>query len=123
MAFIVDEDSGDIILIQGDSGYITIEEINTDKNYKVYFSIYDKKRKIIGEEIMCQSNFESCIEIEIPKTLTDLLTVPKKQDSEEYYYGIKLCDEFGFEDTALINDCSIDDLNIITVYPKRTEGL
>lgn len=123
MSFIVDEIDGSITLIQGDSGLLAVEKINTDKNYKVYFAIQDKKRKPVGRELIREANKESCVEFEIPSSLTDLLVVPKKQESEEYYYGIKLCDEFGFEDTALINNSEIGDLNIITVYPKKAEGL
>ena len=38
MAFVIDKD-GDISLIQGDSGKITVNGISTDKNYTVYFGM------------------------------------------------------------------------------------
>ncbi len=58
MAFIVDE-NGDISLVQGDSGTLSVEGLNTDKNYTVYFAIQDKNRKPVGNEIYLCSNFNS----------------------------------------------------------------
>lgn len=123
MAFVYDDD-GNITLYQGDSGSIPFEDIPTDKNYKVYFSIYDTDRNIIGDEIYLMSNNQSNITIEIPASLTDLLTVGEYDDYTEYYYGLKICDiDTGWEDTLLIGNSDIGDLNTITVYPKKTEGL
>ena len=52
MAFVVDENTGDITLVQGDSGEIVIEGLPTDGNYSVYFAFYNENRKTIGEEVM-----------------------------------------------------------------------
>lgn len=123
MAFSYDE-RGDIELIQGDSGEIPFEDLPTDKNYKVYFSIYDSNRDIIGSEISFYSNYEPVVRVSIPAILTDLLEVSRYSDYQEYYYGVKICDEAtNWEDTLLIGDKDIGEPNIITVYPKRTEGL
>lgn len=123
MAFVYDDD-GNITLYQGDSGAIPFEDIPTDKNYKIFFSIYNADRTIVGDEVSLFSNYQSQITIEIPASLTDLLTVGEYDESTEYYYGIKICDtETGWEDTLLIGNSDIGDLNTITVYPKKTEGL
>ena len=39
--FIVDEETGDIITRQGDSGTLVLNNIDTSRNWKVYFSVYD----------------------------------------------------------------------------------
>ena len=47
----------------------------------------------------------------------------KGEDSATYYFGIKIC--YGIndiEDTLVIGDKTIEDLNTITVLPKITEG-
>lgn len=123
MAFSYDED-GNITMYQGDSGSIPFEDIPTDKNYKVFFSIYDGERNPVGDEIYLYSNNLPVITIEIPASLTDLLTVGEYDDYTDYYYGLKICDTItGSEDTLLIGNSDIGDLNTLTVYPKKTEGL
>lgn len=123
MAFVV-EDNGDIKLIQGDSGVFVVNGLSVDNNYKVYFSFYDSKRRVVGEELMVFSNKEPCVSFEIPASLTDKLIVSKNDDSTEYYYGIKAClDERGFEDTLLVEGSEIGDLNTVIVYPKKVEGI
>lgn len=124
MAFIVDTETGDITLVQGDSGDLFVEGLNTDKYYTVYFAIYNSRRKILGTEVSIEANKSDNVILSIPATLTDLLTVPQGMDTAEYYYGIKVCNEDeGFEDTVTIGNKDIGDLNVITVYPKKVEGL
>ena len=55
MTFSVD-DAGNISLIQGDSGTIVVEGLNTDKNYTIYFGIKDKNREPVGDELFVTSN-------------------------------------------------------------------
>ena len=122
MAFVVDEDTGDITLVQGDSGEIVIDGLPADCNYSVYFAFYNENRKTIGEEVR-QSYSASVVSMFIPSSLTDLLTVNKDDDYTEYYYGIKICNEnTGYEDTMCINDGDIGSLNTVRVYPKKVEG-
>lgn len=123
MPFIVDNE-GNITLVQGDSGEITFDNIPTDRNYLVCFAIQNNKRQFIGEQIPVFSNGEKTVVINIPSSLTDLLVVKSGQETAEYYYGVKICDEnTGLEDTMILGDKDIGSLNIITVYPKKVEGL
>lgn len=123
MAFSVDE-NGNITLIQGDSGTLIINGINTDKNYTVYFAIQDANRNPVGGEITVNSNKSPSVVFELSGTLTDLLTVKKNEQAAIYYYGVKACDaENLFEDTLIIGNGFIGDRNTITVYPKKVEGL
>lgn len=123
MAFEVDI-NGNIALIQGDSGELCISGLPTDKNYTVFFAIQDESRKPIGDEISVNTNGKSSVIFALNGGLTDLLTVKKGDDTAEYYYGVKLCDEDGeLEDTLLLGDSVMGDVNTITVYPKKVEGV
>lgn len=122
MAFVVD-DSGNITLIQGDSGQLTINGLQTDKNYTVYFGIRDTKRNPIGTELSVESNYNQSVIFDLIPELTDLLTVKRSEEYATYYYGVKVCDEdSNFEDTLIIGNSDIGDFNTITVYPKKVEG-
>lgn len=123
MAFYVNE-NGDITLVQGDSGNLVIEGISTDANYVIYFAIQDSKRKPVGSELSVNSNMQDTAVIAITASYTDMLTVEKNKPFETYYYGLKICNSTsGLEDTLVVNDGDIGDLNTITVYPKKVEGL
>ena len=122
MAFSVDE-YGNITLVQGDSGELKVSGLETDKNYTVYLGIQDSKRRPIGNEIAIEANQQPEVTFVLTPSLTNLLTVKKNNDTEDYYYGIKICySDDDFEDTLLIGNSDFGDLNTITVYPKKVEG-
>lgn len=123
MAFTVD-DNGNITLVQGDSGELMVNGLPTDRNYKLFFAIQDENRKPIGSEIELDTNKQSALLISIIGSLTDLLTVKLGDETATYYYGIKLCYQDDFlEDTLLIGGSKMGNLNTITVYPKKVEGI
>lgn len=123
MAFFIDNE-GNITLVQGDDGTVTFDGIPTDRNYTVFFAIQDDKRRPIGDEVYVMSNNMSSVDISVPSSLTDLLTVKAGQETAEYYYGVKICDEdTGLEDTMILGNNEIGDLNTITVYPRKVKGL
>lgn len=119
--FIVDE-NGDITLRQGDDGKLGLDGLPDDKEYVAYLAIQDKKRRKVGSEISVNVS-SSHIDFVFTPALTDLLTVPAKQDTEEYYYYVKICYQAdGIEDTLILGNKGIEDMNVITVYPKGVEG-
>ena len=123
MAFSVDEETGNITMIQGDYGEIKVTGLEEDKNYIVCLAIQDSKRNQIGSEIQLQSNYQPEVVFALTPSLTDLLTVKKNNEFETYTYGVKLCyPSENFEDTLFIGNTTFGDLNTITVYPKRVEG-
>ncbi len=123
MAFKIDND-GNMSMIQGDSGLITIRGLNPNKNFSVYFCIKDKNRKTIGNELVVNSNNQSYVVFRLTGNFTDLLTVKKSEPFAIYYYGIKICDEENQrEDTLTIGTSEFGSLNTITVYPKKAEGI
>lgn len=122
MAFFIDN-NGNITLVQGDSGEISLNGIPTDRNYIVYFAIQNENRETVGSEIFVNSNKSASVVIALPAALTDLLEVGRGEEYTEYYYGVKICfPSDGLEDTLLLGNSKIGDLNTITVYPKKVEG-
>ena len=122
MAFKIDK-NGNISMIQGDSGLITIRGLNPNKNFTVYFAIQDKNRKPVGSELSVESNNESYVMFQLTGDYTDLLTVRKDESCAVYYYGLKICDsETQREDTLTVGSEEIGGVNTITVYPKKVEG-
>ena len=122
MAFIV-SNNGDITLVQGDSGELTVSNIPADRNYKIYFAIQDENRLPVGNEIMVESNNSDAVVIFITGGLTDLLTVLPDEETATYYYGIKLCyTEDLLEDTLLLGSSELGHKNTITVYPRKVKG-
>lgn len=123
MAFKIDKD-GNISMIQGDSGIITIRGLNPNKTFTVYFAIQNKNRKPIGNELSVSSNYNSSVVLHLTAEYTDLLTVKKDEPCAIYYYGLKICDEnTQREDTLIVGSNEIGGLNTITVYPKKVEGI
>ena len=123
MAFKIDK-NGDITLIQGDSGTITVNGIKTDKSYTVHFGIQDRKRRPVGNEIVVNSNGMSTVVFELTGNFTDLLKVDKNKCFETYFYGIKVCDSnTNFENTLLFGSKEIGSLNTIIVFPKKVVGI
>lgn len=123
MAFKVDE-NGNITLIQGDSGELVIQGLNTDQNYTVYLAVQDKTRKPVGNELQVQTNCRDTVTFMLTGEFTDLLAVDRNESFSVYYYGIKVCSSSTFlEDTLIFENSEIGDLNTITVYPKKVEGI
>lgn len=123
MAFKIDKD-GNISMIQGDSGLITIRGLNPNKNFTVYFAIQDKNRKPVGNELYVNSNNNSYVVFHLTADYTDLLSVKKDEPFAIYYYGLKVCDtDAETEDTLVVASNDISNLNTITVYPKKVEGM
>lgn len=123
MAFRVDE-NGNITLIQGDSGELLIEGLNSDQDYTVYMAVQDRNRRPVGTELQVQTNGRTSVVFVLTGDYTDLFKVEKNEKFSVYYYGIKVCSESTrFEDTLIFENGDIGDLNTITVYPKKVEGI
>lgn len=122
MAFQIDK-NGNISMIQGDSGLITIRGLNPNKSYTVYFAVRDKNRNQIGDELSVSNNSNSYVVFKLTGDYTDLFKVKKDEPYAIYYYGLKICDENAQrEDTLIIASDEMGSLNTITVYPKKVEG-
>ena len=121
MALYIDE-NGTITVIQGDSGELVVSGLDKKKNYDVYFSIQNKKRKFMVPELNVKSNFSDMVTFVLTSDYTDLLTVPINKDYEIYYYGFKICDD-NLEDTLVVANSDYGSLNEMLVYPKKVEGV
>ena len=119
---IIDND-GTITLYQGDSGELVISGLDSKKNYNVYFAIQDDNRKLIGEELQVEVSNSDTVTFILTPEYTDLLVVPPNRPYKIYYYGIKICESnTAFEDTLLIADTAMGDVNRIIVYPRKVRG-
>jgi hypothetical protein len=116
--------NGNIVMYQGDSIEIVINGIPTDQNYKVYFAVQDADRNPIGSVYPVDSLGEGSVSIKLTGGYTNLFTVDPDAKSQNYYYGIKICSELdNTEDTMLIGNTKIGDKNVITVFPRKVEGM
>ena len=121
MALDVDN-NGNITLYQGDSGKITFNGLGQEGVEKtVYFAIQDENRNPIGDELVVTTTSDS-VSFVLTPSFTDLLTVPNGEDYATYYYGVKVCNSEGEENTVIIGGSGYDSKNTITVYPKKVEG-
>lgn len=123
--FKLDKNTGDITCFQGDSGELFIYDAPDDG--VISFAVYDSNRNIKFEVFTPTNNTTESnkTRIFISPDNTDKLTVNKRNEYTEYYYGIKLTKMNGderLEKTYLVGTSTIDDLNTIYVYPKRNEG-
>lgn len=123
MGFKIDK-NGNISMIQGDSGLVTIRGLNPEKNFSVYFAIRDKNRQIVGDELTVSSNYSSSVVFTLTGDYTNQLTVKRNEPYTVYYYGIKICDsDTQRENTLVIGSGGIEGQNTITVYPLKVEGM
>lgn len=125
--FNVDEKTGTIICRQGDTGVYILEGLPTLEGMydeEVFFSFYNNKRVIIGE--LSATPIDGQVTFFIPASITDNLTVSSGMSTATYYYGAKLCYRDGdgneYEDTLIIGDKMLDEVNKVVVYPKIVEG-
>jgi hypothetical protein len=117
-------DNGDLTITQGDSFELVLNGIPTDQNYKIYFAIQNKERQPIGQEIMIESNLAESVVIKVVGNYTDLLTVEEDAKYETYYYGVKKCSDVdNTEDTLLLGNKKIGELNTIKVFPRKVKGI
>lgn len=118
------QDNGDLTIYQGDSFELVLNGIPTDQNYKIYFAIQNKEREPIGQEIMVESNFASSVVIKVVGNYTDLLVVDEDTKNGTYYYGVKKCSEVdNTEDTLLLGNKQLGELNTIKVFPRKVKGI
>ena len=86
------DEKGTMRIRKGDSGSLKIKGIPTDKNYKVYFAVYDPVTgEIVIPEIIVESKKSSEVTVVLSVDFTNSLEGTEK--GRRYSYGIKLCDE------------------------------
>lgn len=123
--FFYDDETGDITLTQGDSGEYFVSGLPTDQSdYVLYFNVQDEKRRNIGQEVSLAVNGASEATIKLTGDYTDGLRVKANEEFTTYNFGIKICSETAdTEETLILGNKEYDDLNVMTVYPKKVEGV
>ena len=119
---LIDKD-GTISIYQGDSGEITVNGLDENSDYTVYFGIQDEKRNTVGEELQISVSDSSIATFVLTPQFTENLVVPPNKPYKIYYYGIKVCvNNSSIEDTLFVANGSYGDLNKIIVYPRKVKG-
>lgn len=119
---IVDDLTGDMVIGYGDNGEYTVTNIPTDKDYTALFIVYDSNRKTM---FTIPKNTEMKDSVTFVFTPNDIekLTVPKGEDTADYFFDIKL--KFGInyiEDTLILGNKNMYAKNKLTVIAKGSEG-
>ena len=123
MGYVV-QTNGDLEITQGDSFELVLDGIPTDQNYQIFFAIQDEQRNPIGQEIMVESGMQASVVIKVVGNYTDLLVVEEDKKSSNYYYGVKMCSEVdNTEDTLLLGNKKMGELNTIKVFPRKVKGI
>lgn len=113
-------DDGTISIFQGDSGSITIDGLNPDLNYYVYFAVRDEDGELIGNELNVTSNNNESVTFLLSPSYTNQFEVPQGETYQVYYYGVKLTPAGGVEEDTVIPEMG-GQLPFI-VYRKVVEG-
>ena len=115
--------NGDIKCRLGDSGSIHFTGIPKDDDYKVSLAVVNPVDGKILNEISVQSDEENHVDIPISVSFTTSLGVGR------FFYGVKLTDSEGAEQTVLPKaiegedgNISIDNPPIFIVKPLLVEG-
>ena len=90
MAFKVDE-NGNITMVQGDTGRLVVNGLNTDKNYTIYFAIQDEKRRPVGNEVYIYADYHGTINDSLsisPAWLGRKIEIIEKNDQCNIYEDV-----------------------------------
>lgn len=118
----IDKD-GTMYLYQGDSGEVVVTGLDDSLSWTTYFAIQDAERNPIGEELQVSAINTDTVSFILTSEFTNLLTVPKNQPYQIYFYGIKVCEAGGVnEDTLFVDGSTYGDLNLIVVFPEKVKG-
>lgn len=116
--FIMDDETGEQKVRQGDSYDFKVEGITAD--WDVFYSVYRLDTREIMLEVQSVKEEDTDI-INVPASECDKLVVEDGKKSATYGWNIKRCKD-GKEDTVIVVGKSVDDINKIIVLPKTTEG-
>lgn len=103
---------GNIKCRLGDSGHITVSGIPKDDDYKVSFAVFNPADRMILNEVSVQSDEENMVDIPISTEFTTSLGVGN------FFYGIKLTDSDGEEQTVCPGAEEDDEGNIVMSNPN-----
>ena len=104
--------NGDVKCRLGDSGYITVDGLPTDDDYKVSLGVFNPADKMILNEVSVQSDNEESVDIPLSVAFTTSLGVGR------FFYGIKLTDSEGEEQTVCPGAEEDEDGNVAMPHPN-----
>lgn len=104
--------NGDIKCRLGDSGKVTVSGLPTDDDYKVSLAVFNPADRMILNEVSVQSDEEDTVDIPLDVAFTTSLGVGR------FFYGIKLTDSDGEEQTVCPSAQEDSDGNIAIPTPN-----
>ena len=104
--------NGDIKCRLGDSGKVTVSGLPTDDDYKVSLAVFNPADRMILNETSVQSDNAGSVTIPLSVEFTTSLGVGR------FFYGIKLTDSDGEEQTVLPKATEDEEGNIALSNPK-----
>jgi hypothetical protein len=118
------DENGNITTYQGDTVLFNCNNVPTDMDYIVYWSVRDLKT---DEDIIDQVPFVptgSSVAINISKDITDIIPVPEGKKFKDYRHALKACNELNnVEHTLTIGDTPVGTEYRLRVHRKQSEGL
>ena len=119
----VDED-GTITTYQGDTIIFDCDNVPTDLDYTVYWSVraLDSDSDIIDQIPFLPTG--NTVKITVPKSITDLIPVPTGKKYKDYRHALKACNSANqVEHTLTIGDTPVGSEYRLRVHRKQSEGL
>lgn len=108
-----------ISMNKGDSGFIKITKIPTNKNFTVLFAVQNSKREFLIQ-LKEKSNYSDSVIFKIEKEKSELLEVPPNLLCQIYYWGVCLLDEEeDLKVTVRIGNKKFGEFYKFIVYPKK----
>ena len=74
---------------QGDEYIFRLNGFNPEHNYAIYIQMFDEDGNFVGQQLETTTNYSDSVEIVLPASYTDSLTVPTGEDYQLYYMGGK----------------------------------
>ena len=117
------DENGNITTYQGDTILFNCDNVPTDLDYIVYWSVRDLKS---DEDIIDQVPFAptgTSVEIYVTPDITNLIPVPTGKKFKDYRHALKACNaENNVEHTLLIGDTDVGTEYKLRVHRKQSEG-
>ena len=117
------DEYGNIESYQGDTILFTCDNVPTDLEYTVYWSVRELKT---DEDVIAQIPFtpiNGSVQINVTPDITNLIVVPSGKKYKDFRHALKACNaQNNVEHTLTIGDTEIGTEYRLRMYRKQSEG-